>query len=290
MEGNRLRTGVLIVGHGTRNQDGQREFLEVVRNAERLLAPRPVVAAYLELVEPDIATGIDQLASQGIEECIVAPVLLFAAGHAKRDLPACLASARERHPRIRFRQAGHLGLHEDLLELSAHRFWHAQMALAKLKYLANHRLRNASLNAAYRDGESSPNVDFVTYRRYTKGRTLLILVGRGSLDEDALEETREFAARRRLLTPVEDVRTCFLAMAKPNLTETLAEAVRLGFENVVVQPHLLFAGDLLERAYAEVGRVASEASVSCWWLADHLGPNVAVARALADRVVDGRSA
>lgn len=270
----RIGTGVLIVGHGTRSVAGQQEFLATVRLTAESLSPIPVEAAYLELVEPDIATGLACLAARGISECIIAPLLLFAAGHAKHDIPASVSAAAERFPGIRFRQAAHLGLHEELIALSARRF----------------RQSKAVVPVAAQVGRSQPDVvpaPPIEFASQATGRTLAILVGRGSLDDEALDEMRQFTARRMLETPVADSKTCFLAMAKPSLAETLQEAGRLGFDDVVVQPHLLFAGELLVRARGEVERAASEFPSVRWWLAEHLGPDIAVARALAGRVLAG---
>lgn len=265
------RLGVLIVGHGTRSAAGQQEFLATVEQAAKLLRPLPVEAAYLELVEPDIPTGLARLAAQGIAECVVAPLLLFAAGHAKQDIPASVAEAAARFPEIRFRQASHLGLHEELIALSANcfrrsvRIWPANEAKAR---------KTA--------GDSSFGARFESQ---TAGRTMLVLVGRGSLDDEALAEMRQFTGRRLVETPVSDSRTCFLAMAKPSLSETLAEVGRLAWDDVVVQPHLLFAGELLVRARNEVERAANEFPATRWWWADHLGPADAVARALVSRAL-----
>ncbi len=76
--------------------------------------------------------------------------------------------------------------------------------------------------------------------------TLLILVGRGSSDTEAIGAMKRFAELRAQRTPVGKADVCFVAMAKPTLDEMLERAARSDFRRIVVQPHLLFAGEVLE--------------------------------------------
>lgn len=256
----RPRTGVLLVGHGTRDERGQREFVATV---EQIAAAAPeflVRCCYLELVEPSVDVGIERLVAEGATTIVVAPLLLFAAGHAKRDVPRAIDAARARFPQVEFVQADHLGCHERLLELSAHRF-----------------------EAAKRLVDTNDGGDDAEPRRSTGG-CLWIVVGRGSLDATALEEMERFARLRAARTDVTDWRVCYLAMAKPTLAEMLAEAAELPYDRVVVQPHLLFAGELLGAIRLQVAERSRQQSWRDWRLCDHLGPDRAVADAVLSRV------
>src|SRR5262245_51578729 len=111
------KSGVLVVGHGTREPAGIVEFHEVVRRLAERLTPLPVEAGFLELAEPTIAEAVDRLASQGVRTLTVAPVILFAAGHAKRDIPEAVAHVAARHAGLTWRSAEPLGLHPRLVAL-----------------------------------------------------------------------------------------------------------------------------------------------------------------------------
>src|SRR4051812_42479918 len=90
------------------------------------MAPRtPVAACYLELAEPSIAQGIEQLIARGVRQVVVLPLLLFAAGHAKEDVPTAVHACQGNYPGVEFTFASHLGCHERLLQLSAQRFGEA---------------------------------------------------------------------------------------------------------------------------------------------------------------------
>ncbi len=244
------RFGLLLVGHGTRSAVGQREFLQL---AELLAAEHdsgPVEPCFLELAEPGIEQALARLVGQDMDELMVVPLLLFAAGHAKRDIPSAVAEALAARPTLPKRQTEPLGCHEALVELSARRY---QQALADL----------APVPAE---------------------ETVLVLVGRGSRDEGASAEMRRFAALRAAKTPVGQTEICFYAMAPPSLTETLTRVAQAPARRVVVQPHLLFQGELLAAVAAEVERQAEQSPQQQWVLTCHLGPDPLLARAVLDRV------
>jgi sirohydrochlorin ferrochelatase len=52
---------------------------------------------------------------------------------------------------------------------------------------------------------------------------------------------------------------------------------------VVVQPHLLFAGALVDRIATAVARLAGEYPETQWLVSAHLGPSELVADAIVDR-------
>lgn len=243
------RTGLLIVGHGTRSERGQAEFLEAVALVARMVPHTPVVASYLELARPTIAEGIAQLAAQGVERIVVLPLLLFAAGHAKEDIPAAVRATAAAFPHIEFVQASHLGCQERLLRLSARRF------------------EEAALQAP----EVSPD------------DTLWLVVGRGSHDVTALAEMQQFIQYRLRHTPVAQARVAYLAMAEPKLDVVLEEVAELRFHRVVVQPHLLFHGELLDTVRAKVIALSARWPHQQWLLAPHLGVDDLLASAMLER-------
>ena len=250
------RLGYLIVGHGTRDAAGQAEFHAAVAQIAAACPGILVQPCFLELVEPSIPDAIERMVAAGVERVIAAPLLLFAAGHAKRDVPDAIEAARQRFPTVHFAQAAHLGCHQALLEISARRFLDAQPVL----------------ETTMETGLAKSGDD-----------TLWILVGRGSLDADATAECERFARLRRALTPVAAVWNGYLAMAKPTLREVLARAEATEYARVVVQPHLLFSGELLVTARELVRASAERVPSRQWYWAEHLGPAEQVAAAVIDR-------
>lgn len=245
--------GLLVVGHGSREAVGVREFLATVDQMRSLAEPTPIEPCFLEFAEPSIAEGFRRLVERGVHEVIVTPVLLFAAGHAKRDIPEAVAAAASRVPGIMVRQAEHLGAEPGLLALSEKRCDEALAGAAK-----------------------------------SFGQSLLVLVGRGSLDAEATAEMHAFAeARARIFQsggkPSPSVEVAFVAMCEPRLSEVLERAAAGPPQRIVVQPHLLFGGVLLDRIADTVREFAIRHPQHEWLMADYLGPHPLVAEALLAR-------
>ena len=200
--------------------------------------------------------GLNRLIQRGLRQRLtVAPLLLFAAGHAKHDIPEAVARAAENYPGLCIRQSAALACHPALVELSARRYREAV------------------------DGRP----------RAADSDTLLVMVGRGSRDPEANSEMARFARLRWEANPVGWLETCYTAMTEPSLERTLEMAARLPFARVVIQPHLLFYGELLAR----IGRTARDFARHCpekdWLLTAHLGPDLLLAEAVvsAAQAVEG---
>ena len=243
-------TGLLLIGHGTREPAGVQEFLATARLVESQAAGAAVQPCFLEFAEPTIAAGCQALERRGVRHMVAAPVLLFAAGHAKRDIPDALAAAADASG-LRVALCEHLGCHDAILRASAERF---DEAIAKLAEMDN-------------------------------ADTALVVVGRGSHDESATREMQRFVELRSEASGLLRTTACFVAMAEPGLTEVLDEAAASGARRIVVQPHLLFGGVLLERISQTVEQYASRFPRQEWIATSHLGPTEWVAKAILARAM-----
>ena len=248
--------GLLLVGHGTRDTFGLEELRLVARQAAAACREIVVEHCFLELADPDIARGIEHCVERGVGRLIVQPLLLFAAGHAKDDIPREVQRAKDRYPHLEISIAPHLGCHPRLLELSELRYSEA---------IAN--------RPAVPDAES-----------------LLLMVGRGSRDPEANSQMVCFGRLRWERRRLGRVETCFTAMTWPSLAEGLATAAKLARRRIVVQPHLLFRGELLARIAEETAAAAQRNAEHEWITVSHLGPHKLLTAALLDRsgiVCDG---
>jgi sirohydrochlorin ferrochelatase len=242
-------SGLLLVGHGTRDPVGVAEFLDLARQVTELCPDVAVEACFLEIAEPPIADGIAALIRRGVQQITVSPVLLFAAGHAKRDIPVAIQAALKTVPQpIKVCYAPALESHPGIVELSARR-----------------------CNEALLDKPTVAPAD-----------TLLLLVGRGSRDDTATAEMHRFAQLRRQRTSVGRVEVCFVAMAEPSLASTLPRVAELSYRRIVVQPHLLFSGELLAEVGVKVATVSTVRPEQQWIVTGPLGPDPSVAEAIMD--------
>ena len=82
--------GVLICGHGSRNRLAVEEFEGLAQGLKTRLPDLPVEYGFLEFAQPILREGLDRLRTQGVEKVLAIPAMLFAAGHAKNDIPSVL--------------------------------------------------------------------------------------------------------------------------------------------------------------------------------------------------------
>lgn len=249
---------LLIVGHGTRDEGGAREFRRFAervarRGADRQAAehgrPRPagVAGGFIELSRPPLRDAVADLVARDLREVVAVPLILLAAGHAKGDIPAALARERLRHPGLRTRYGRPLGVDPVVLALLRERL------------------------AASEDPEPEA----------------VLLVGRGTTDPDANADLHR-AARLLWETTrqvgggvIEYVEPAFVSLARPSVAEGLGRLARLGARRVTVLPFFLFPGVLPDRIVAQAAEAArtSDLTVRC-------APVIGDCDGLADLVLD----
>lgn len=243
--------GVVVVGHGTADPAGVAEAGRLADLVAARLPGAAVELGFLELAAPSIAVAVDRLAARGCRSIVAAPLLLFRAGHARRDVPAALATAAAAHG-LAVRQAEPLGSHPAIVALV--------------------RRRLAAAEAGR--GPAAP------------GATRLVILGRGSSDPGATCQLCRLA-----LTAAADrdepLHLGFAAAARPTLPEVVAQAAAApGVRRVVVHPHLLFAGHVEGQVDAAVGGGRAARPDLEWLRAGRLGADPLVAEAVVGRLLE----
>ena len=210
-----MSTGLLIVGHGSRDPSANVEFEAVVAAYRAAHPDIDVTHGYVELAKPSLAEALRDLA-QRTDLLVVLPLFLFAAGHVKNDIPLALSQARQDFPSVRFTVANALGVHPNLVELA---FERARAAL---------------------EGARDP------------AKTAVVVVGRGASDPDA---NGDFCKVVRLLAEgraVGWVVPCFIGVTRPLFEETVELVARARPERIVVVPYFLFGGRLIAKIREQV--------------------------------------
>ena len=82
--------GVMLCGHGSRDPRAVAEFAALAETLKQRFPAWPVDYGYLEFATPVIRDGLDRLVAQGARHILAVPGMLFAAGHAKNDIPSVL--------------------------------------------------------------------------------------------------------------------------------------------------------------------------------------------------------
>lgn len=112
-----MPNALLLIAHGSRRPEANAD-LEFVAAALRARGRYPVVrVSYLELAEPDIATGGAQCAADGATDVVLVPYFLSPGVHVVEDLTAARDELSAKFPGVRFVLAEPLGRHPLLIDV-----------------------------------------------------------------------------------------------------------------------------------------------------------------------------
>ena len=93
-----MKTGVLLCGHGSRAQSAVDEFATLADKLPPLLPPDWITDyGYLEFANPVLRDALDNLRDRGCDRILAVPGMLFAAMHAKNDIPTVLNTYAAKH-------------------------------------------------------------------------------------------------------------------------------------------------------------------------------------------------
>ena len=245
------RIGVMVCGHGSRDEQAITEFQSVAAGIRERLPRYDVESGFLEFATPVIREGLEKLRARGNALCLAVPGMLFAAGHVKNDIPSVLNTFEAQHPEMEIRYARELGIDEKLIHAAGDRI-HGALAAAG-------------------DGVALHE-------------TMLVVVGRGASDPDA---NSNIAKVMRMLWEGFGFgwgETAYSGVTFPLVEPALEHATRLGYRRIVVFPYFLFTGVLVKRIYEHTDRVAARHPEVEFIKAPYLNDHAAVLDAFAARV------
>lgn len=251
--------GIMICGHGSRNQNAADEFARLAVAMRERHPDHPVEHGYLEFCNPVIHAGLDRLRDRGAKRILAVPGMLFAAGHAKNDIPSVLNGWAAANPSVKVEYGRELGVDLKLLRAAGERI-------------------EAALQRA---GEE-----------VSRAETLLVVIGRGASDPDANSNVSKVT---RLLWEGMGfgwAETAYSGVTFPLVEPGLEHAARLGYRRIVVFPYFLFTGVLVKRIHAATDAVAARHRGIEFVKADYLNDHPLVLDALDDRIgeiVEGKA-
>ena len=248
-DGKRARRGgdpaLLIVGHGSRDPRGAKEFHELISLLREGNPDLPIEGGFIELSRPPISECVERLVAGGSHEISAVPLMLLAAGHAKDDIPATLVREKMSHPGITFHYGRALGIRPELLALMDER-----------------------ISAVVPERE--------------KGESAVLIVGRGSSDPDANSDLAKTARLFYEGRPYPLVESAFVSLTPPSVAEALERCEKLGARRVVVFSYFLFTGVLEERIRKQSEDFAAERGLEVRY-AGYFGPDERVADLVLER-------
>lgn len=230
-----LSRPLLMVGHGTRDTKGQKNFLELASVYQALDYSRPIIPCFLELTEPDISQSIELCISHGYTNISVLPILLFAARHNKFDITNELDRDKLKYPQLNFFYGRHLGIAPNLLKLWVDRL------------------------ATLESDKANPN-------KIKRSETILLFVGRGSSDPDANGDAYKFARMLWEGSGYQALEVAFVGITYPRLQEGFEKVYSYKPKRIIVLPHFIFTGALIKKIFQitiEQQRSSSDVEVVC---------------------------
>lgn len=256
-----MTTALLLIGHGSRDQDA---VLEYQQFAERLAVrlQTPVTSCFLELADPPIVDGIRACIEAGARRVLALPLFLGPAGHQKNDVPAIINWAKTEWPDVQFTYGTPLGTQPQIINVLARR---AEQTL---------RAADSSQTIAAAD-------------------TALIVMGRGSRDPDSNSDVHKIA---RLLWEGREygwVEAAFYSLTQPSIPTTVERCIRLGAKRVVILPYLLFTGVIARRTTEKAHAVQADHPEVEILVGGHLGDDPDLLEAAVyryEQMVDGTAA
>ena len=251
--------GVMICGHGSRSQSAVAEFANASKKLGTMFGDWPVEYGYLEFANPVIRTGLDKLREQGVNHVLAVPGMLFAAGHAKNDIPSVLNAYAE-ETGITIQYGRELAVDLNMIQAAGERI---QEAVDK----ANAELGEVPVH-----------------------ETCLVVIGRGASDPDANSNVSKIA---RMLWEGMGFGWCevgYSGVTFPLVEPCLDHVARLGYRRVLVFPYFLFSGILIDRIYGFADVVAARHPdmqfIKAGYLNDH--PKVlATFKARVHEIIEG---
>ena len=212
---------VLLCGHGSRDHAAVTEFEHLAAVVAARLPQRRVSHGFLEFARPTIGTALEALRDAGADAIDAVPGMLFAAGHAKNDIPSVLNGFAATNPDLPVRYGRDLAIDPLLLRAAAER-----------------------IEAAHGPGDAPP------------AESLLVVVGRGTSDPDANSNVAKVTRMLWEGLGFGWAETCYSGVTTPLVGPALNRIAGFGFPRIVVFPYFLFTGVLVRRIYDAVDEAA----------------------------------
>ena len=221
------KAGIMVCGHGSRDKDAEVEFARVAAGLKKRFPDLPVEYGFLEYSAPNIHMGLNSLVAQGVDHIYAVPGMLFAATHAKNDIPSVLTTFQEQQAGLEVSYGSELGLQDAMIEAFQARIYE-------------------SLGL---DPNNPPENLY---------DTLLVVVGRGTSDTKANAEAAKLTRIVNENMGFGWADTVYSGVTYPSVGVGLEKLLKLGYKRVVVAPYFLFTGRLIKRIFGYVDKVAAE--------------------------------
>ncbi|ATG96121.1 sirohydrochlorin chelatase [Paracidovorax citrulli] len=244
-------TTVLLVGHGSREPEGNDEIHAFVRQWRERRPGWRIEVCFIEFAPPGLHDGL-LLAAKGSRRVLVLPLILNAAGHVKMEIPESIEHARAHCPGVEFLYGPHLTACEPILAILQRQLRRCMQAL----------------------DVPDPTT------------TGVVLLGRGSSDRQANGDVAKMARWLQEDSHHELVEIAFTGITWPRLERVVQRQVLLGMKQIVVLPYYLYTGTLMQRIGRQVEHLRAQYPQVRFAQSGHFGMEREIFELLEQRVAD----
>jgi sirohydrochlorin cobaltochelatase len=92
---------LILLAHGSRAPQTLEEMEKLAAKLQHSRKGMLVKPAFLSLIKPDLATALDEVASQDLIQAHILPLFLFTGKHILEDIPELIQASRIRHPKVK---------------------------------------------------------------------------------------------------------------------------------------------------------------------------------------------
>lgn len=199
--------GILYICHGSNQKAYIKQAVSFTDNVKSKIDVKYQQICFLEKANPTIEQGVQILVEQGVTSIVAIPVFLLSAKHVKVDIPSILRNQKKKYPFLDIKISSAIGVDERIVDILYER---------------------------------------IIQRSDRKEDSLVLLVGRGSSDNQAIEDFKKIALLFKEKYKFFEVRTCFLAAVVPTFKQELRMAAISAYPLIFIVPYLLFSGTLID--------------------------------------------
>jgi sirohydrochlorin cobaltochelatase len=226
--------GILIIGHGSREEKSNIEFESWVAEYQKYRKDDVIRFGYVELSQPDMKDALLELASIKTRIVLI-PLFLFTSGHLKNDIPLLIHQIKPQYPEHQFLVSSAIGIKPEMIQILLNRV-----------------------------------SQFMSQSREEQKSTGVIVIGRGSSDVDANGDFYKLVRFFEEGNSYSFVLPAFIGITRPSFEDALERAARLRPDRLLVVPYFLFGGRLIQKIH----RITHEFSTQYSWIKTAVTPYI----------------
>lgn len=247
--------GIIVFGHGTRDERGHKEFIAFVESlTQQLLQSRKecswcVTYAFLEFAKPSFRQAVMDLYDKGFRKLLIVPLFLAMAGHMKQDVPALVRRAQQTFPTLDIQVFPAFGDDDAIIQGLLKRLYEATTS------------------------------DDVTH-------CAIVLVYRGSSDVSALQQVQKVVSKLADLLSSKQIAMASMFGAGDSVDAVIAKIRDADVDEIIILPYLLFHGFLFTKLTNLVYDLDREVNTVPYTLASYLGVQEDVVKLTMQRITN----